>query len=147
MNEIDMAIQNTVESELEEIKGMSLEGLCIYMATNIHLELENQGISSEIFNIEDYTDVTYHHVFVMAKNQINKNIYLIDPSYSQFLPKKDQKLIAFDKWPAEVLSETENGQILLDNLLTSGYSLVNKDDITAYLNSFTPVKNLNAKTI
>ncbi len=145
MNEIDMMIQNTVESELDEIKGMSLEGLCIYLANNIHFELENQGIKSEIFSIDEYSNTNYHHVFVVAKNESNKNIYLIDPSYSQFLPQKNQKLIAFDKWPTEVLKETKNGQILLNNLLKNGYSLVTNDDIKIYLNSFTSTKNLDSK--
>ncbi len=136
MNEEDMIIQNTVEYELEEIKDKPLEGLCIYLANNIHYELEKEGITTKIINIKDYTECTYNHVFVIAKNKYNKNIYLIDPSYVQFIPRHGQKLIAFSKWPASILKETENGKILLNNLTKQGYSLVTKDDIEIYLNSF-----------
>ena len=62
--------------------------------------------------------------------------YLIDPSYSQFLPKEGEETILFENFPASVLEKSERGKEILGNLLHDGYHKLNCNDMDIYLDSF-----------
>ena len=62
--------------------------------------------------------------------------YLIDPTYSQFLPKLNEKPILFEDFPANVLDKTEQGKIILSDLLHDGYHKLSGNDYDIYLLSF-----------
>ena len=97
-------IRFIILKNLEEVNSRvdSLEGLCFYFAKNIQADLEMMEIPSCINKIDGYD-----HYYLIADE------YLIDPTYSQFLPK-DEKLVSLQEYPAKVLEKTEKGKEILE---------------------------------
>lgn len=115
-------IKITIYNNMENIDS---EGLCFYYANNIKSDLENLNIPVEMY------DINKKHYYLIADNK-----YLIDPSYSQFLPKENQRPINYQEFPAKVLESSQRGKEILGNLLSNGYHVLQDDDYDIYLNSF-----------
>ena len=109
----------------------SVDGLCYYFANNIKADLEMMEIPVSMYNINEGKG--YNHYYLLAGNQQD---YLIDPTYSQFLPKLNEKPILFEDFPASVLEKTERGKEILGNLLHDGYHKLIDDDFDIYLSGF-----------
>lgn len=124
-------IKFIVSKNLDEVKdkNVSLDGLCFYFANNIKADLEMMDIPVSMHNIEG----DYDHYYLLA---FANGCYLIDPTYSQFLPKENETPIMFSEFPASVLEKTERGKEILGDLLYNGYHKVIGDDMDIYLSSF-----------
>lgn len=133
-NVIDVV--NKVKLELSEAENT--EGLCYYAANNVCYDLEELNIPAEIFNIREMAEVDYDHYFVLTKGNDEIKHLLIDLTFSQFSKKDNESLRFFDNWPKEELEKTERGQILSNNLIKNGYTLITDEDLYLYLNSFNP---------
>ena len=109
-------IRITIDYVLDEISKTnidSFDGLCFYFSQNIKSYLEEQGIDAIMYNIRDLTNVDFDHYFLIADG------FLIDLSYSQFLPKNG-KLRFFVDFPSNILKGSTEGKKILDNLLNNG---------------------------
>ena len=138
-------IEITVSEVLEEVKEyqeeFSPEGLCIYFAHNIGILLKEQGIEYYKLVLSDYIDTDYYHEFLVTMPNDKKQAYLIDPSYGQFTPNK-QQLIKFKKWPADVLKNSDKGKLIASQLLQKGLCKTNEEGIKTYLASFDITQNI-----
>ena len=124
-------IRITIDYVLDEFKNTDVsgfDGLCFYFSNNIKSYLEEQDIDVKIFNIHDLTNVDYDHYFLIADN------FLIDLTYSQFLPKNG-KLRFFDDFPSNILKKSVEGEKILSNLLNNGYFKI-ENNLDLYLSSF-----------
>jgi hypothetical protein len=133
-------IKNIINKSKEDL-GLkeNSDGLCKIAANNISCDLDEAGINHYVINTLDLGS-HYEHVFVVAiYKTINLNYVLIDPTFIQFVATNNL-LLAFKKWPSDVLIETTEGKSLLDNLLEDGVSLVSNDSFSSYLDSL-GVKN------
>ena len=110
------------------VKVDSLEGLCFYFANNIKADLEMMEIPVFMYDINNGSG--YHHYYLIAAD------YLIDPTYSQFLAKPNEKPIRFDDFPGNILKEDERGKVILKDLLENGYHKLSEGDIKIYLSGF-----------
>lgn len=126
-------IKFVVFKNLSEVEPRvdNLDGLCYYFANNIKADLEMMEIPVKMFNINKGDG--YDHYYLIAGNDAD---YLIDPTYSQFLPKPNEKTILFEDFPARVLEKTEQGKEILGDLLRNGYHKLSNDDFDIYLSSF-----------
>ena len=113
-----------------EVKVDSLDGLCFYFANNIKADLEMMEIPVEMYNINEGDG--YDHYYLIADNT-----YLIDPTYTQFLDKPNEKPIVFEDFPANVLKKSERGKVILKDLLENGYHKLGRGDLLIYLSGFT----------
>ena len=95
-------IRFIVFKNVSEANAESMEGLCFYFANNIKADLEMMDIDAYIYNINDGNG--YNHYYLIAEN------FLIDPTYSQFLPKENEKTISFEDFPANILVKNEKGK-------------------------------------
>ncbi len=112
-------------------KVNSLDGLCFYFANNIKADLELMEIPVSMHNINEGKG--YDHYYLLAGE---KKDYLIDPTYSQFLPKRGEKTIMFEDFPATILQKNERGKLILNSLLKDGFHHLEKGDLDIYLSSF-----------
>ncbi len=129
-------IRITINEMLEEIKPTDVdnfEGLCYFCSNNLMYDLLQQEIKADMLNIRDYTGVDYDHYFLIAGD----NEYLIDLTYSQFLPNGGEVRF-FEDFPASVLSSSEDGKDILNHLLSDYYIKLTDDSLKLYLNSFKP---------
>ena len=110
-------------------ENVSLDGLCFYFANNIKADLDMMEIPAHIYNIEG----DYDHYYLIAGDNAD---YLIDPTYSQFLPKLNETPILFENFPASVLEKTEQGKEILGDLLRNGYHKLSGNDFDVYLSGF-----------
>ena len=108
-----------------------LDGLCFYFANNIKADLEMMEIPVKMYNINEGNG--YDHYYLLAGENMN---YLIDPTFSQFLPKVNEEPILFEDFPARVLENDEKGKIILSDLLQSGYHKLIDNDFEKYLSCF-----------
>jgi len=134
-------MENDIKDVVSKVKDeLSLvnetAGLCYYASNNVLFDLDYRGIDSFVFNVRELCDIDYDHYFVLA-NKDEKNKYLIDLTYSQFLEKNDKPRF-FEKWPGVILKESIEGKKILDNLTNNGYLLVDDNDFYIYLKSFNP---------
>ena len=120
-----------------EVKVDSLDGLCFYFANNIKADLEMMEIPVEMYNINEGDG--YDHYYLIADNT-----YLIDPTYTQFLDKPNEKPIVFEDFPANVLKKSERGKVILKDLLENGYHKLGRGDLLIYLSGFT-LKNIKER--
>lgn len=126
-------IRFIVFKNLSEVKMKvdDLDGLCYYFANNIKADLEMMEIPVNMYNINEGGG--FDHYYLLAGDDEK---YLIDPTYSQFLPKLNEKPILFEDFPANVLDKTEQGKIILSDLLHDGYHKLSGNDYDIYLLSF-----------
>lgn len=135
-------IKITIDYVLDEFKNINVsdfDGLCFYFSNNIKSYLEEQDIDVKILNIHDLTNVNYDHYFLIADN------FLIDLTYSQFLPKNG-KLRFFDDFPSNFLKKSLEGEKILNCLLNDGYFKID-NNLNVYLNSFKERVNNNENKI
>lgn len=132
-------IRITVDEVLEEVKkyqgNFDPDGLCIYFANNIGSLLDEQEIAYKKLVISDYIDTDYYHEFIITMPNEQGKSFLIDPSYSQFTPK-DKNLTRFKEWPLNVLKNTNNGNVIANELLKNGLCQTDEQGIKTYLASF-----------
>ena len=121
-------IRFIVFKNISEANAESMEGLCFYFANNIKADLEMMDIDAYIYNINDGNG--YNHYYLIAEN------FLIDPTYSQFLPKENEKTISFEDFPANILVKNEKGKGILNDLLENGFHKLKDGDLDIYLSSF-----------
>lgn len=142
MDNIDSIIKNVVnrvKKEIAKADVSEMDGLCIYASNNISYDLASQGVANLVLDISDMIFIPYSHQFVVAKTLEGPAIYyLIDMTYSQFMPKENQKLLMFDNWPSEELKKSVRGEQLLETLLNEGYTEVDDSLLELYLKSFDP---------
>ena len=126
-------IRFVVFKNLSEVKTEvdNLDGLCYYFANNIKADLEMMEIPVNMYNINEGEG--YDHYYLLAGDNAD---YLIDPTYSQFLPKLNETPILFEDFPASVLEKTEQGKEILGDLLRNGYHKLSDDDFDVYLSGF-----------
>lgn len=117
-------------SEVDD-KEIPLDGLCFYFANNIKADLEMMEVPVTMYNINEGEG--YDHYYLLAGDDSD---YLIDPTYTQFLPKIGEKTILFEDFPARVLEKTERGKGILGDLLHDGYHKLEDNDMDIYLSGF-----------
>lgn len=124
-------IRFIVFKNLSEVEPMvkDLDGLCFYFANNIKADLEDMEIPVHMHNINEKDG--YDHYYLIADDE-----YLIDPTYSQFLPKLNESPILFEEFPASVLEKTERGKEILGDLIHDGYHKLIEGDMDIYLSGF-----------
>ena len=129
-------IKITIDYVLGEFRDTNIsnfDGLCFYFSNNIKSYLEEQGIPADMYNIRDLSDIDYDHYFLIADG------FLIDLTYSQFLPKRG-KLRFFEDFPSNILKSSIEGKMILNRLLKDGYFKIN-NNLHIYLNCFKKKEN------
>ena len=129
-------IKITIDYVLDEFRDTNIsnfDGLCFYFSNNIKSYLEEQGIIADMYNIRDLSDIDYDHYFLIADG------FLIDLTYSQFLPKSG-KLRFFEDFPSNILKSSIEGKMILNRLLKDGYFKIN-NNLNVYLNCFKKKEN------
>lgn len=126
-------IKFVVLKNLCEVKPRvkNLDGLCYYFANNIKADLEMMEIPVDMHNINEGEG--YDHYYLLAGDDKD---YLIDPTYSQFLPELNMTPILFEDFPVRVLEQTEQGKEILGDLLRNGYHKLYDNDFDIYLSGF-----------
>lgn len=142
MGAYETIIDKVVSGVKKEIAGANvqeMDALCRYASHNISYDLSSLGVESVIEDISELTMIPYSHSFVVVKALEGPALYyLIDITYSQFIPAKNKQLRIFDAWPGEELKKSRNGEELLNELLEKGYSQVDDGLLGLYLKSFDP---------
>ena len=141
LNKIKEVIDD--ETKLSKEYNENLDRLCKVISTNINSHLKDLNIDSKIVNTKDLFNI-YEHQFIISSymdNDSNINYYLIDPTYSQFKHKDEFDFEAI--YPADILNKTEEGKLLLNNLLNSGYSKINDNDLKRYIGSIMYEEDIN----
>ena len=126
-------IRITIDENISQMKVSNVEsfdGLCYFFSNNVMCDLLEQGFNVLMLNIRDYTDVNYDHYFLVANHE-----YLIDLTYSQFLPKEG-KIRFFEDFPANILSKSQDGKIILNELINNYYIKLKDNYLNLYLGSF-----------
>lgn len=123
-------IRFVIFNNLNEVSSeIPLDGLCYYFANNIKADLEMMEIPVTMYNINNGEG--YNHYYLLADND-----YLIDPTYTQFLPKAGEKTIMFEDFPAKILESSERGKLIVKDLVCDGYHKLSDDDLNIYLSGF-----------
>ena len=124
-------IKFVVFKNVEEASFMvdSLDGLCYYFANDIKADLEMMEIPVLMYNINDGGG--HDHYYLIANDE-----FLIDPTYSQFMEKPNEKPIMFEDFPGKLLKKTARGKEILIDLLENGYHKLIEGDMDIYLSSF-----------
>ncbi len=129
---------------IDEIKkeivsyNIDYSGLCKLVSNNLSIKLNEKGIHNKIINLKTLFDA-YEHEFVICFYYLDGDHFLlIDLTYSQFVNNKNQQLREniFNNWPGDVLNATQEGQIVLNDLLQKGYIELTEENLRLYLNSF-----------
>ena len=131
------------ETELSKKINPDLDRLCKVISININDRLKDLNIDSKIINTKNIYDM-YEHQFVLSSyidQNDNVNYVLIDPTYSQFKDKGEYAFKAI--YPTDVLSKSEEGKILLDNLMCLGYSKIDDNDLKRYIGSIMYEEDIN----
>ena len=121
-------IRFIVFKNVSEANAESMDGLCFYFANNIKADLEMMDIDVKMYNINEKDG--YDHYYLIADK------FLIDPTYSQFLPKVNESPISFEDFPVNVLMKDERGKVILKDLLENGYHKLEENDLDIYLSGF-----------
>ena len=141
MSNIAEKIGEIVTSVKKEILNYTTDysGLCKLASHNISDSLNNLGIQNKVINTRDlFGNEVYEHEFIICYFYENgMNYVLIDATFSQFVFNgKTLNNYALKKWPSKVLSASENGQDLLEQLLEKGYTFIDNQKLKLYFNSF-----------
>lgn len=128
-------IQKTVLEEKEKLleEVDSLEGFCIYIATQIESRLKQLGIAT--YNLELNDMVGVDHTILIAEYKYKDQIYrvLIDPTFEQFVKQDSRMLLKLKEWPSKKISDKE----FVSSLLDTGCCIIDDDKFNMYINSFT----------
>ncbi len=128
-----------VKKEITATNVQEMDALCRYASHNISYDLSSLGVENVVEDISEVTTIPYSHSFVIVKTFEGPVLYyLIDITYSQFVPAKNKQLRIFDAWPSEELKKSQSGELLLNRLLENGYSQVDDKLLSLYLKSFDP---------
>lgn len=97
---------------LEEYKNVldvvkDPEGFCRVVANNIEYRLKRELVGVNVVVVDLNELVNFDHVVLIAEYMFNGQVYhlIIDPTFSQFLPREFRTLIILDQWPGEKLSK------------------------------------------
>ncbi len=114
------------------------EGFCKIVAINILYRLKRELVGVNITMVDLNELVSFDHVVLIAEYMFNGQVYhiLIDPTFSQFLPRKDRILIVLDQWPGEKLSEDFRSE-----LETKKIAFCDNQRFNEYLKVFGPLEN------
>lgn len=128
-------IEKIIEEEtcLAKKDNPSLDRLCKVISNNINIRLKELNYDSKIVNTKEIYDM-YEHQFILSSyidNNDNMNYVLIDPTYKQF------------NYQANILKVKEDGNLLLNNLLNNGCSIINDNDLKRYIGSIMHEDNIN----
>lgn len=136
-------IEDIISKNRREVQYYTKDfsALCKIISNNISVDLYDKSIKNIVVNTRDLID-SYQHEFVIA-NFFDKEMkyVLIDLTYIQFLKNERESLIAFDKWPSDVLKTTKDGLIMLNDLLDKGYIFIDDKLLNTYLSSFNEKNN------
>lgn len=131
------------ETSYMKVDNPTLDRVCKVVSTNINDRLKELNIDSKIINTKELYDM-YEHQFILSSFidlDNNINYYLIDPTYSQFKDKGEYNFKAI--YPTDILSKTEEGTKLLDNLMCLGYSKIEDNDLKRYIGSLMYETDIN----
>lgn len=130
-------IKKIVSEEKEKLLTHtdSLEGFCIYIASQIEDKLKQENITTYYIDLNELLNVD--HVFLIAEYMADEKIkrILIDPTFEQFTKTDNRKLLKLDEWPSQKLDAD-----FVNSLLESGYYLVDNDKFNSYINAFSKEK-------
>ena len=111
-----------------------LDGFCKYIANQIkyQISVKLSGVNVYYLNLEELVGVD--HVALLAEYMNNDNLVrlLIDPTFSQFVRKDNNKLVYLDFWPSDKINDKD----LVHDLVDSGVSIIDNDRFQQYVNSF-----------
>ncbi len=100
-------IKNIVKNEKEKLlsKVESLDGFCIYIASQIQNQLNKNGITTYYVDLNELVQVD--HVVLISEYlyQGKTKRILIDPTFTQFVKADQKKLIKLEQWPSEKLDK------------------------------------------
>ena len=83
-------------------------------------------------NLEELVGVDHVALIVEYMNNDNLVRLLIDPTFSQFVRKDNNKLVYLDFWPSDKINDKD----LVQDLIDSGVSIIDNDRFQQYVNSF-----------
>lgn len=134
---IENVVSEKIIAELDNIKEINsdISGFCRVIGINLYDSLKKDNINVIKVDLNDLIKVD--HLILLVKYYYNNEdvTLLIDPTFSQFVPKDNKKLIKFKNWPGNKISS-----ILKEELLNKGYLKVNNERFNDYLNAFLDVK-------
>lgn len=129
-------IKNIVLGEKRKLTDQveELDGFCKYIANQIkyQISVKLSGVHVYYLNLEELVGVD--HVALIAEYMNNDNLVrlLIDPTFSQFVRKDNNKLVYLDFWPSDKINDKD----LVQDLIDSGVSIIDNDRFQQYINSF-----------
>ncbi len=129
-------IKNIVLEERRKLTDQveELDGFCKYIANQIkyQISVKLSGVNVYYLNLEELVGVD--HVALLAEYMNNDNLVrlLIDPTFSQFVRKDNNKLVYLDFWPSDKINDKD----LVHDLVDSGVSIIDNDRFQQYVNSF-----------
>lgn len=135
-------VQRIVQEDIKNISNHTTtsDGLCKVYANNISISLTESNIDNMIINLNSISDCNYDHEFVIAtikEQQDSLSFVLIDPSYSQFENQEDKILRdIFTNWPSDILSSSEGGRKMLEDLKEQGLTIIDDNKLDLYVSSF-----------
>lgn len=126
-------IKNIVKREKEKLlsKVKSLDGFCIYIASQIQDQLSKNGITTYYVDLNELVQVD--HVVLISEYLYQGKIkrILIDPTFIQFVKADQKKLMKLKQWPSERLDKDIVFHLVNDGIIEIDYSIFNQ-----YINAF-----------
>lgn len=130
-------IKNIVKNEKEKLlsKVESLDGFCIYIASQIQNQLNKNGITTYYVDLNELVQVD--HVVLISEYlyQGKTKRILIDPTFTQFVKADQKKLIKLEQWPSEKLDKD-----LVFHLVNDGIIEIDDSVFNQYINAFNSVE-------
>lgn len=110
-----------------------LDGYCKYLANQIEYRIKEEIGGIHIYRIDLRDFNLIDHTILIAEYMFNKEMkkLLIDPSFSQFVKKRQAHLIKLEKWPGDIIDENT-----IFNQIKYGVVKINDLSFNNYLNSF-----------
>ncbi len=133
IKEIVLAVKKEISNYTTDYSG-----LCKLASSNISTLLNDSGIQNKVINTRDlFGNDVYEHEFIICYFYEDGMQYiLVDATFSQFVfDHQSLNHSALKDWPSTILSASENGQKLLNQLLCDGYTFIDDEKIKLYFHS------------
>ena len=118
-------ISNSIKNVNNELSGLTKERMCKVYSSYVYNELKKNHMLARLINTSDL-GFDFEHQFVLVPiNQLTKDYYLIDLTYSQFVKNiEDEKVFT--------------------ELLNKGYQKINNELWIKYLKNILRNNNVNS---
>lgn len=118
-------ISDSIKNVNNELNGLTKERMCKVYSSYVYNELKKNHILTRLINTSDL-GFDYEHQFILVPiNEITKDYYLIDLTYSQFIKNiEDEKIFT--------------------ELLNKGYQKINNELWIKYLKNILRNNNVNS---